>query len=156
MENLKPIIWTPRPLRVIWHISAALVAALTLSATSVDAGPHRARLSPDLSAHLNSGSAANIDVIVCASVEKIARLAERHGLSIRKRLECGAVLSVSPQSLDALSQDPEVEALSGNSQVRSASGPTTDAASALTTQIIGADAAWAGEIEALGEVNGRG
>ena len=28
MENLKPITWTRRPLRVIWHISTVIVAAL--------------------------------------------------------------------------------------------------------------------------------
>ena len=33
MQHLKPITWTPRPLRLIWHVSAVLVAALALSAT---------------------------------------------------------------------------------------------------------------------------
>ncbi len=75
-------------------------------------------------------------MIVSGSVEKIARLAQRHGLRVKKQLESGAVFSVSKQSLDALSQDLEVEALSGNSLVHSAS--------ALTTDIVGADAAWAG------------
>src|SRR5215203_5063994 len=156
MENLKPITWTPRPLRVIWHISAVLVAALTVFATSVDAGQRQARLSSDLSAHLDSGSGADVDVIVSGSVEKIARLAERHGLHIKRQLEFGAVFTVSTQSLEALSQDVEVEALSGNSRVHSSSALTTDSTSALTTHIVGADAAWAGEIETLGEVDGRG
>ncbi len=58
MQHLKPITWTPRRLRLIWHISAALVAALALSATTAEAGQRQARLSSDLSAHLNSGSGA--------------------------------------------------------------------------------------------------
>src|SRR5687768_5072850 len=101
MEHLKPITWTPRPLRLIWHVSAVLVAALALSATTAEAGPRRARLSTDLSAHLNSGSGADVDVIVSGSVEKIARLAQRHGLRVKKQLASGAVFSVSKQSLDA-------------------------------------------------------
>ena len=136
MQHLEPITWTPRPLRLIWHLSAVLVAALALFATTADAGPRRARLSSDLSAHLTSGSGADVDVIVSGSVEKIARLAQRHRLRLKRQLESGAVFTVSKQSLDALSQDLEVEALSGNARVRSAS--------ALTTDIVGADAAWAG------------
>ena len=81
MENLTPPTWTSRPLRVIWHISTVIVAAL-LFATSADAGPRRARLSSDLSQHLSSGSGA-VDVIVSGSVEKIDRLSRRYGLHVK-------------------------------------------------------------------------
>ncbi len=47
-----------------------------------------------------------------------------------------------------MSQDQEVDALSGNPLVRSHM--------ALTTSITGADAAWSGAIASLGAVNGRG
>lgn len=147
MENLKPsTIWTRRPIRVIWHISTVIVAAL-LSASSADAGSRRARLSSELSTHLASGS-GDIEVIVTGSVEKTARLSQRHGLRVKKQLESGAVFSVSRQELDALSQDLEVESLSGNPLVRSAM--------ALTTNVTGAEAAWSGAIESLGKVNGSG
>src|SRR5688572_22148565 len=111
-----------RPVRVIWHIAASVVLVVLLQhplAGSADAGPRRARLSADLSAHLAAGS-GEIDVIVSGSVEKIDRLAARHGLRIKKTLSSGAVFTVSRQSLDALSQDLDVETLSGNSTVRSA------------------------------------
>lgn len=63
-------------------------------------------------------------------------------------MESGAVFSVSRQTLDALSQDEELETLSGNAIVRSHM--------ALTTKVTGADAAWAGAVQALGKVNGSG
>ncbi len=118
MSKLQPGTYTTRrPLKVIWHIAAALVAAVALQlpfAASADAGPHRARLSSDLAAHLASGSTGDIDVIVSGSAEKIDRLARRHDLRIKKLLSSGAVFTVSRQVLDALSQDLEVETLSGN------------------------------------------
>ena len=134
----KPITWTRRPLRVIWHIATVIVAALRCcSPLSADAGPRRARLSSDLSAHLKSASSGDVDVIVSGSVEKIdAPGAASRPARSRRQLESGAVFSVSKQALDALSQDLEVESLSGNAMVHSHM--------ALTTDITGADAAWAG------------
>jgi hypothetical protein len=149
----QPVTYLPRsyrPVRVIWHIAASLVAAVLLQhplAGSADAGPRRARLSSDLSTHLASGS-GSVDVIVNGSVEKIDRLAARHGLRIKKNLASGAVFTVSRQTLDALSQDLDIEVLSGNATVRSAM--------ALTTQFTGAEAAWSGAIQSLGKVNGSG
>ena len=140
-----------RTLRVLWHIAAVLLAAVALQlplAASADAGQRRARLSADLTQHLASASASDVDVIVSGSVERVERLARRYNLRVRKNLTSGAVFSVSRQTLDALSQDLEVESLSGNATVRSAM--------ALTTQFTGAEAAWAGAIESLGRVNGSG
>ena len=89
-----------------------------------------------------------MDVIVSGSAEKIDRLAQRHRVHIKKMLSSGAVFTVSRQALDQLSQDQEVETLSGNATVHSHM--------ALTTDVTGAEAAWSGAIESLGEVNGRG
>ena len=50
--------------------------------------------------------------------------------------------------MEALSNDAEIEALSGDPVVRSHM--------AMTTATTGADAAWAGTVAALGAVNGRG
>src|SRR5688572_11044556 len=108
---------TWREQRLIWHIATVIVAAVALqlpAAVSADAGPHRARLSSELAAYLASTSGGTVDVIVCGSVEKIDRIASRHGLSITKQLSSCAVVTVSRDELDALSQDLEVETPSDN------------------------------------------
>ena len=97
-----------RTLRVIWHIAAVLFAAVALQlplAATADAGQRRARLSSDLSAHLAAQSADEVDVILSGSVERIGRLAERHGLRIKKTLSSGAVVTVSNGTLEALAAD---------------------------------------------------
>ena len=154
MENLPPTDRTrevPRASRSTWHGSTVAIAAALLAVslvTPVDAGPRRARLSSDLSRHFDSGSTAAIDVIVSGTPDRIERLARRHGLSIKKVLASGAVFRVDRAGLDALSQDVEVDALSGDSTVHSHM--------AVTTAFTGAKAAWAGTIEALGPVDGSG
>ncbi len=126
------------------------VAALAILATAVsaDAQPRRARLSTDLATHLNSQATADVDVIVSGSSERVDALARRHGLRVKKFLSSGAVLSASRDALDSLSQDGDVESVSGNALVRSHM--------ALTTEFTGAQAAWAGAVKALGPVTGRG
>ena len=129
-------------------LAFAAVAMLLGSAVSADAGGRRPRLSSDLNAHLASASTADVDVIVCDSTESVARLAQRHGLRVRKWLETCAVLSASKSSLESLAQDDEIESVSGNAVVRSHM--------AVTTEVTGARAAWEGAIAALGPVNGSG
>ncbi|MEO7158148.1 MAG: S8 family peptidase, partial [Vicinamibacterales bacterium] len=151
MENNTQIIRARRPIRVIWHISTVLVVGLLWQvpfAASAEAAGRRAKLSSDLAARLTAGSSGDVDVIVSGSVEKIGRIAERHGLRIKKQLSSGAVFSVSTAKLDALSLDDEIDVVSANAIVRSAM--------ALTTAVTGADAALAGQIATLGKVNGSG
>ncbi|MGE3492396.1 MAG: S8 family peptidase, partial [Vicinamibacterales bacterium] len=133
-----------------WHGSTALLVAVVLLATapSALASGRRARLSSDLVAHLNSSSSAPVDLIVSGSQERIERLARRHGLTVKKRLTSGAVLTASRSAVNALAQDGEIDALSGDPVVRSHM--------ALTTKTTGADAAWSGAVATLGAVNGRG
>src|SRR5687767_10228641 len=102
-----------RAVRVIWHISTVIVVGLFF-AGSAEAQGRRARLSSDLSAHLSAAGDAPVDVIVTGSQEKVARLAQRHGLATKKSLDSGAVFSVTRQQLALLADDQEVEALSGN------------------------------------------
>ena len=114
---------------MIWHISAALVAvALQLPFAAARRTPARVargcrriwrRFStPDPAATSTSSSRARS--------EKIDRLAQRYRLHIKKPLSSGAVFTVSRQTLDALSQDREVETLSGNAAVHSHMALTTD------------------------------
>ncbi len=136
--------------RLTWLGSTALLTAvfLLVCATSALAGRPRARLSSDLVAHLNSNSSAAIDIIVSGSQELIARLVKRHSLVVKKVLTSGAVLTVPKHAIGALSEDHEVEKLSGN--------PVVYSHTWVTAATIGADAAWAGAIATLGAVNGRG
>src|SRR6478752_4389230 len=140
MNILSPITWPRRPLRelrVIWHIAAVLVASLWL-ASAVEAAPRHARVSSDLAIHLNSASTAVVDVIVTGAPDRIGRIAARHGLSIKKALSSGAVFSVPQRLLAELSEDSEVDVMSGNAAVHSHA--------VLTTDVTGADAAWSGAI----------
>ena len=140
--------------RSTWQGSTALFTAAVLlaCATTAFASGKRARLSSDLVAHLNSNSSAPVDLIVSGSQERIDRLVKRHGLVVKKVLTSGAVLTASRNAVDALSRDGEVDALSGDPVVHSASRVTAS----LTADVIGADAAWAGDIGVLGPVDGRG
>ena len=128
----------------------ALVAAtaIVVGAGVSAAGPKRARLSADLDAMLKSGASQSVDVIVSGTPERIARIARRHGLQVKKALTSGAVFAVSSQTLDALSKDEELESLSSDADVRSSSE--------ITTELTGAEAAWSGEVAALGAVDGAG
>ncbi|MSO35470.1 MAG: hypothetical protein EXQ54_03420, partial [Acidobacteria bacterium] len=129
--------------RSTWQGSTALFTAAVLlaCATTAFASGKRARLSSDLVAHLNSNSSASVDIIVSGSQERIDRLVKRHGLVVKKVLTSGAVLTASRKALDSVSQDWEVDALGGDPVVHSASRVTAS----LTADVIGADAAWAGD-----------
>ena len=132
------------------HAFTALftVALLLASATSSVASGRRARLSSDLAAQMNSASSGPFDLIFSGPPERTDRLVKRHGLTIKKVLSSGAVVRASRAALTALSNDPEVEALSGDGVVRSQM--------AVSTATTGAEAAWAGTVASLGSVNGRG
>ena len=153
-HNSQPITYSGRSLRgvrVIWHIAAMVAAALVLQLplpATAGAGPRKARLSSDLTARLDAGATGSVEVIVSGSVEKIERIAARNGLKVTKQLSSGPVFTVSKDGLEALSQDVEVDAVSGNSLVRSNA--------LLTSEAVGADAAWSGAITSLGKVNGSG
>ena len=76
----------------------------------------------------------------------MALLAARYGLTVKRYLSSGAVLSVTAGQLDALSQDPDVDHLSADALVRSSN---------LTTESIGADQAWQG-VGSLKPLSGAG
>ena len=121
-----------------WQAATALftIFVLLACATSSAASGRRARLSSDLTAHVNSGSSAPVNLIVSGPQERLARLVRRHGLRVKKTLSSGAVLTASRAAMIALADDDEIEALSGDPMVRSHM--------AVATATTGADAAWAG------------
>lgn len=124
-----------------------LALVLIAAATPAEA-QRRARLSSDLRAHLDAGATQAVDIILSGTPDRISRLAARHGLSVKKALRSGAVLTASPAALEALAADAEVGAVSGDALVRSQM--------AVTTETTGAEAAWSGLIDTLGATRGRG
>lgn len=104
-----------------WQAATALftIFVLLACATSSAASGRRARLSSDLTAHLNSGSSAPVNLIVSGPQERIDWLVRRRGLRVKKFLISGAVLTASGAAMIALADDDEIEALSGDPMVRS-------------------------------------
>lgn len=123
-------------------------AALVPSVSDVSAKGKRARVSADLEAQLQAGDNTDTSVIVTGTKAKVDAIAKRHGLRISKRLKSGAVLNVPAGSLAALTDDSDVDALSGNYRLQAHMG--------VTTVAIGADQVWedgwaAGEAGVTGE-----
>src|SRR5690606_15166716 len=86
-------------------------------------------------------------VILAGAPDRLARVARRHGLVMRKVLATAVVVDVPAGALDALSRDPEVDQLSGNHVLRAQMG--------VTTVAIGADQVWSGA-GGLPGITGRG
>jgi serine protease AprX len=97
--------------------AAAVLGAGALDAAAQGNRARRARLSDDLAQKLRSGDARPSTVIFTGSQARVDQVAARHGLRIRKRLKSGALLEVPGHQLQALSEDPEVDNLSGNHRV---------------------------------------
>ncbi len=135
--------------RSTWQCAFSFVLALTLmfASTAVDAAPGGARLSSDLQARVAAGRSDAVDVIVNGTPDRIKALARRHGLTVKKALSTGAVLTASGSALAALAADAEVDSVSADATVQS---------QAITTQTTGAEAAWSGLIPQLGVTSGRG
>ena len=122
--------------RLAWvctHCRRAAVVTVLVAATTgiAQAGPHRARLSKDLADRLAAGDQRSTRVIVSGSEELVVTLATRYGARVTKTLRGGAVLEVTGGQLDALSQDPDVDHLSGDVPVHRMM--------ALANEAIGAD-----------------
>src|SRR5262245_45580288 len=118
----------------IWF-GALFVCALGLSAAMPAEAAHRARLSADLSNHLQAGTQA-IDVIVHGSRATVDALARQYNLKVRKYLRDGAVLRITAGQLAALAADESQDHLSPDASIRS----TGD----ITAETIAADQVWAG------------
>jgi serine protease AprX len=126
---------------------AAFIAALLFAAPPAFAQQHHARLSADLSDHLNAGS-QSIDVIVHGDAATVDALAARYNLTVARHLASGAVLRINAGQLAALQQDEGIDHLSGDVKILST-------ADAVTNETIGADQVWAGD-DGRGAATGRG
>src|SRR6187401_1467194 len=113
------------------------IAAVALCTSPVLAQTgHRARLSGDLAERLKHRIDASTDVIVCATDGGIDRLVAQYGVRLKKRIHCGAVLEATGGQIDAMSQDPDIDHMSGDA--------TVHRMMAVTTQSTGAAQVWAG------------
>ncbi len=136
-----------------WFLVAAVLLGVLAAANPAAAQGRKARVSSDLAVVLSQADAGaavpeTIDVIVSGNDAFVARIAGKHGASVKKGLTGGAVLSVSAASLARMAADVEVGAISGDGDLRSQL--------ATVTESTGAAAAWAGEIAKLGAVMGTG
>lgn len=111
----------------------------------------RARLSSDLRQRLDNGNPRDESVILTASAARIQRIAARHGLTVTKWLDHGAVLAVPAHAVAGLADDVDVDQLASNQTLR--------AQDAVTNETIGADLVQAGTWNADGggkAYDGRG
>ena len=77
----------PRVLRRAFLLLAAVLLVLGSAADGAAQGRRRARLSEDLAHRLSRGDVAPTRVIVTGTQAEVDRLARRHGLAVRKRLQ---------------------------------------------------------------------
>ena len=111
------------------------------------AASHRAHLSSDLVRAMAAGD-ARIDVIVGGDAATVQTLATRYNGTVAHLMPNGAVLRLTAGELDALSRDPSVDQLSGDSVVQS----TWD----VTNETIGADQLWTQVEPVVDRLGGRG
>src|SRR5688572_2869907 len=123
-----------------------LLALLLVS--DADAQGRRPQVSEDLASQLRSGVAADATVIITGTQARIDRLAARHGLVVRKRLQSGAVLDVPGERLTGLANDAESGQVASNHRV----GAQSDDITLVST---GADQLHDG-VAGLGVVRGQG
>src|SRR5262245_41459785 len=125
---------------------AALTVVLALFATTVEADPHRARLSKDLESRIAAARGEPTTVIVSGSDEQVRTLATKYGAVLKKSIRGGAVLEVTGGQLEAISDDPSVDHLSGDARVQRM---------AVTNDATGATQVWNG-IAGLSGFTGHG
>src|SRR3954462_12917559 len=128
-------------------VFASLAAAAPAAADGGGSNGHRARLSADLSDHLNVGSQA-IRVSAHGTRGGGDALAVRYNLRVARYLASGAVFVVNAGQLEALRQDDTQDHLSGDVRLVSS-------VDALTIESIGADQVAAGSGD-VGPLTGRG
>ena len=137
---------TPGFATVVWRLFC--VAICLLIAVAADAGPRRAKLSKDLADRLASGNTEKTSVFLKGDHARAAAIAQRHQGRVKKQLRGLSVVEFSAEALDAVSQDPEVDHLSGDVPVRRLM--------AVTAETVGADQVWSGAATGLAGYNGEG
>jgi serine protease AprX len=142
-------------MKKLLRVSLVVVLCCSGSLISLRGAPaeHHARLSLDLSRHLERHTTARARVIVQGTDAKLDAIAARHGLVIVRRLEGAAVVLANSNELASLAADGDVDHLSGDVPVRtwmSVSNKSTaaDQVRAGVSGLLG--------IGAIAPVNGKG
>src|SRR5688572_26599776 len=136
--------------RILAHRVGVQTCALpifVLVSLPLEAGERKPRLSKDLADHVSARSDAPVSVIVSGTDAEVETLAARYGATIKRRIKGGAVLDLTGGQLVAMSEDPDVEHLSGDVPVRRMM--------AVTSVSTGADQVWSG-VAGLAGATGRG
>src|SRR5688572_2482477 len=112
-------------------VTASVAAMLLLPVADASAQGRRPRVSADLAERLSRGDTAESSVIICGTQARVDAIAAKHGLRVRERLQCGAVLDVPAGRLADVAGDPGVDSLSSNYGMQAHMG--------VTNVAIGAD-----------------
>jgi serine protease AprX len=118
-------------------VAVCVSAGVLVTATEAFAQSGHARMSRDLRQQLTTGRHRDNQVILTGSDAQILRVAQRHGLEVRKWLETGAVIDVPAAAMRGVLEDVDVDQITTNQAVRSQM--------AVTNATIGADLVQAGQ-----------
>src|SRR5258708_18110272 len=121
--------------------------ALALLAVPLEAQSHHARVARDIADRIAKGDTSVTEIIVAGSSGTLEALATRYGVTLKKRIQGGAVFEATGGQIDAIAQDPDVDHVAGNSPVYRMD--------AVTAQATGADQVWSG-LDQLRGITGRG
>ena len=116
----------------------ASIALVCLLAASTAVWPRRPRAACHATSveGLSAGKASGFRVILQGSAATVDDAVQRYGVRVTKQLKTGAVIEVTREALEAMSADPAIGHLAGDTLVKSMM--------AVSTQAMGADQAWAG------------
>jgi serine protease AprX len=117
---------------------ALVLVAIACICTNWSAAPSAQRRGPTVSADLVAlrGTGQRIRVIVQGETSTLSGLRGRLGALVRREVEGGLALELTPQQFDALSKDPSISHLSGDLPVA--------ADMAITNKVTGASSLWQG------------
>ena len=118
------------------HVPAVVVFVVAVLPATVPEAAAQPRMSEDLAHKLLVGDHTDSSVIFTGTQAEVDALAARHGLTIRKRLRTGAVLTVKAGRLATVAEDPAVLHLASDHPVFTQMD--------VTNQTIGADQVQAG------------
>src|SRR5262245_31833652 len=104
-------VWGARELSIL-----AFALVTILPGKAVWAQPH-ARIADGLKKHLTANSAEPVDVIVHGSTSELDAIAARQNLTIKKRLEEGAVFRADAAAVDSLANEAAVDSLALDARV---------------------------------------
>ena len=140
--------WQRNALVTVRRLASIALIAVLAASTAVMAAPADGRLSRDLREGLSEGKASGFRVILQGSAATVDDVVLRYGARVTRKLKTGAVVEVTRDALEAMSADPAIGHLAGDTLVKSMM--------AVSTQAMGADQAWAGLLPGVAQATGRG